>query len=325
MKKIRLLQYIIIFMFLNLQLCAETGESGVAVLMLDSYGAREMALGDTFVGIADNINTISVNPAGLNTLHSTEISLMYLKYPLDITFSHLAFGTKLSKNIYSGYLAASCSLFYLPGFDEYDSAGNKSDNALSASDIVFTIGYANNILKLFNLDFNLHTGINVKYIKSKIVEDAGDAFSIDIGVLYKIDFVSLEKSGLQGTFGIGMSVQNLGTSIKYGKEDTKLPRNFKIGISYNLNCYNKHNILVGMDFNKPNDSNNITSVGMEYSFINMIFGRIGYKIIERESDNISFGIGGKYKIGKRQIGFDYTIIPLHDLGTKHAFSLSVNF
>ncbi len=322
MKKI-IFSLFIIISFYKFTLKANTGESGLALLMLDSYGARNIAMNDTFTGIANDINTISVNPAGLGTLHSMEVSSMYMRYFGDMTFGYLAFGMPLPSN--AGYAGASVALFSLPDFDQNDGVGNKLNTPLSASDFGVSIAYANNPLKLLNIDKNLNLGINLKYVQSKLVDTTSSIFGFDIGALYKINLPQLGKKDVEDNFGIGIAYQNLGSSLKYGSEETVLPQNLRFGVGYNGYTDNNHSVLIGLDVNLPNDSKEIISVGLEYSFIKMIFARLGYKITGTEIDGLSCGIGGAYTLAGKKFSLDYALIPLTDFDTVHTFSLGVKF
>lgn len=315
--------FIMIISFFVFNAQADTGESGVPVLMMDSYGARAIALGDTFTGIADDINTISVNPAGLGSLNSFEASSMYMKYTEDMMFGYLAVGTPLPSDM--GYVAGSVCLFSTPDFDHYDASGNINKGALSASDFGLSIGYANNPLKLLGMEGNLNTGFVVKYIQSKLVDDSQTAIGFDFGALYKMNFINIGTKDISDNLGIGISLQNLGSSLKYGTEDTTLPQNMRIGIGYNGYKDNSHSITLGFDVNIPNDSSKIISTALEYSYIEMIFARVGYKITGTEVDGLSFGVGGAYSISGKKISIDYALVSLNDFDSVHTFSAGVKF
>ncbi|MBU1076061.1 MAG: PorV/PorQ family protein [Spirochaetes bacterium] len=316
---------IIIWGFSQSLLFSATGESGIASLMLDSYGGRPMALGDAYTGIADDINSITVNPAGLNTLRSTEVSLLFLKYPLDILFANVAAGTGLSESVLGGYIAGGLTVFYLPEFERYDALGNQMNEKLSASDFVITLGYANSPLKLFGIDQNFSIGFNIKFIQSRLVEVNKNAFCFDIGALYKTDFVHLGSKGLRDNLGIGLSMQNLGSPIIYGTEETLLPRNLRIGIGYKFLQTKDHSFLTGIEINFPNDSSEIASVALEYGFIRTFFLRAGYKPVGKETEKLSCGAGIQYKVSAMTMRLNYALIPMEEIGIKHIISLDLKF
>ncbi len=313
MKKILLWSIVLNILFIS-GLNGEVWEVGGPALMMDSYGAREIALGDTFTGIANDINTITVNPAGLATLDSLEGNVMFMSYPMGMSFFHLAGGMPLAP----GYVATSLTFFSLSEFEELDMFGNLTGEKLSAGDTLINAGYA---LKLGKVN----TGINVKLLNARLAEQGSTAMAFDIGVLYKMSVPNGGTEKIIDNLGIGLAIQNMGSSLNYGNQDISLPVNFRIGAGYYLFKNEYHGINTGLDINFPNDSGMIMSIGMEYSFNEMIFGRLGYKLTGRDVDYLSVGIGGKYNFAGKSGSFDYSLVPLSDLGTIHAISVGIKF
>ena len=99
----------------------------------------------------------------------------------------------------------------------------------------------------------------------------------------------------------------------------------RIGIGYNGYKDNSHSLTLGFDVNIPNDSSKIISTGLEYSYIEMIFARVGYKITGTEVDGLSFGVGGAYSISGKKISVDYALVSLNDFDSVHTFSAGVKF
>lgn len=302
-------------------LFAGLGESGVPALLMDSYGARAISLGDAYSGLADDINAISVNPAGLNTLDSFQAGLMYMPYPLDMNFGSAVIGTRLPAGLYGGYLAFSMDLFILPDFDQYDESGSSVEGKLSAGDTVFNLAYANNPLRILGLRENLNFGINFKYIHTRLVDISRNALAFDLGLLYRMSISSLGRKKLLDNLGLGVSVQNLGSSLKFVSEETLLPRNIRAGASYKFLGEKEHEVLTALELNLPNDSSVVFNCGLEYSFRQRVFVRLGYKFTEERVDNLSLGLGGRYTVSRLNIGFDYSFIPSEDIGARHVISL----
>lgn len=300
--------------------CAD-GESGIPVLLLDSYGARSLALGDTFTGIANDINTISVNPAGLGTLDSIEATSMFLKHPLDMNYAYVAGGMPIPGK--GGVIGASVSIFSIADFDQYDSVGNKTEGALSMSDMGVSVGYANKPLQFFGMGPNLSVGVTLKYVQSKIVDDSVNAICFDVGTLYQFPFLSFGSKSTDDNVGIGVSYQNIGSEVKFGTEGTSLPQNLRFGIGYNGYKSQKHSVLLGVDFNIPNDSDHIMSAGLEYIFIQKIVARVGYKMGAIENEGFSAGGGVIFPLAGKSLNVDYAFIPIEDFGSTHAVSLGV--
>ena len=98
-----------------------------------------------------------------------------------------------------------------------------------------------------------------------------------------------------------------------------------MGIGYNGYKDNSQNITLGFDVNIPNDSSEIISTGLEYSYIKMIFARVGYKLTGTEVDGLSFGVGGAYSISGKKLSIDYALASLNDFDSVHTFSAGVKF
>src|ERR1041384_41659 len=58
---------------------SKVGTSGAQFLKIGA-GARPTAMGDSFVGVADDINAIYFNPAGLSLLDRPELTAMHTQY-----------------------------------------------------------------------------------------------------------------------------------------------------------------------------------------------------------------------------------------------------
>ncbi|MBU1078239.1 MAG: PorV/PorQ family protein [Spirochaetes bacterium] len=317
MKKILISLLLILFTAGYIQ--AGDGEAGIPLLLMDSFGARTMALGETFTGIADDINTLSVNPAGLNTLDSIEASSSYMTYHVDSFYGFIAGGMPLPGD--AGYIALGAATFSTKDFDWFDSTGTKQDASLSAGDIGIILGYGFSPFKLFGMGDVFHLGVGIKYVQSKLAEDSQSVFCFDIGGLVKMNFVSLGDGENKDNLGIGVSVQNIGSGVTYGSEETPLPQNIRLGIGYGFYKSTSHSVLFGFDINMPSDSSQIMGAGLEYSFMQMVFLRGGYKISDIDGDGPSFGGGVKYKMLK----IDYAMILVDGFDSLHNVSLGVKF
>ena len=165
-----------------------TGESGVPLLMMDSFGGRAMAMNDVFCGIADDINTISVNPAGLGALPTPQVSAMYMIFPQGMSFGHLAAGLPAGS---AGYAALSVGYYSLAEFAELDRLGAETGEQLSASDIAVTAAFGR---RLLSADVGLDAGLAVKFISTSLAGSALSGFAADAGVVLRLSAPGQIKS-----------------------------------------------------------------------------------------------------------------------------------
>jgi len=284
----------------------KTGSTACSFLKI-GVGSRAIAMGETFTGIAEGINSIYWNPSGLALIDEREVSAMHIEWFQGIRYEYFAYAQPLEKM--KGAIGASLNYLYMGGIEKRDDEGSSPQEAKAydmALNLAYAIPYSN----------RLSLGINVKVIKSFIVDESAHAFACDIGGLY----------GINKNLKFGLSVQNLGTKMKFIDEADPLPLVVKIGTSYSFlysTRLDKNLLLLALDINFPYDNNINTHFGTEYKislFDNLEFGlRSGYKTNTDLGGLAGFcsGAGLLYK----SVGIDYAFVPYGDLGNTHRISI----
>jgi hypothetical protein len=151
-------------------------------------------------------------------------------------------------------------------------------------------------------------GMNLKYINEKIEETNATGFGVDIGFLM---YISEEIKA-------GISIENIGSRIKFVSEEENLPYTKRIGIAYE----GIENLIIAIDMNKYNDDKDwIINIGAEYN-IEFIFLRVGYSF-DKKRENIPISIGAG--ISLKSYFLDYSFHPYYDLGISHNFSIRIKF
>jgi hypothetical protein len=79
-------------------------------------GARQIALGGAFTGLADDAMCVFYNPAGLRFLEGSEIHLSTGSWPGDVSYQHMSYGFRHST--VPGYFAISWTIMQMPPFLE---------------------------------------------------------------------------------------------------------------------------------------------------------------------------------------------------------------
>jgi hypothetical protein len=125
------------------------------------------------------------------------------------------------------------------------------------------------------------------------------------------------------SLSMGVAVQNIGTKMKFNKEEYDLPLNVKAGVS--VNPYPP--LMIAVDVNKSMDTDLIGNIGAEYqhtiSFASVAL-RAGYKTNTKGIDGVT-GITGGIGIGMGNFGFDYAYVPYGDIDTTHRISVQYGF
>jgi len=151
----------------------------IAVLMIMSTSclglARPHGMGDAFTAVADDLNSVRYNPAGLAFQNGTQLLYDYPCFPLEdqISIYSLSYGGKAG----NGFVA-----FTIDGLDAYD-------DIFTIHNHTYTLTYA---LKLYE---NISLGINLNsitgYMQSSLPlptdEYRTDGSSADIGLFAKLN------------------------------------------------------------------------------------------------------------------------------------------
>ncbi|MFH1957063.1 MAG: PorV/PorQ family protein [bacterium] len=274
------------------------GTSGAQFLKI-GVGARAVAMGEAYAGMEGDINSIYWNPAGLSRIGTSQTS-----------FSHTAWFQNINcENLTAGYPAASgfmaLGIHYLAAgkIDKYDNLGEPAGESYAPVDMSAAVAYSKKMK-------NVSIGANLKYISSNIDGENAAALGADIGGMCK-----------KNKLNIGLAVQNLGTKMKFVKDEFSLPLNIKLGGAYKFGrC-----LTAALDFNLPNDNDFRINTGVEYSkkcAENLVVAlRTGYKTNTKgldASDGLSAGFGLRY--GECQM--DYAWVPYGDLGVSHRISFT---
>ena len=291
------------FLLFAFNICeANTGASFLNI----GTSARAISMGGAYVGVADDANAISYNPAGLSQLNRNEITAQHTEWISDVKHDFLA-GAFPLRNSTVGFSIIYLSQGKIEGRDE---DRNKTDN-FSAYDVATTISYSKKINEKVKL------GTNLKIIQQKIETEHATGAAIDVGTLYNTGIKNLTA---------GLSFQNLGPKMTFISEGYNLPFTATIGAGYNI----KNAITLALDIKqKIYDNKTEISFGTEYSPINVLALRVGYLKSLNPEDVTKVadfkGLGGG--IGLRILNFstDYAFVPYGDLGNTHRMAFSVRF
>ena len=269
------------------------GTTGAQFLKL-SIGARAAALGESFVGLSDDINSIYWNPAGLTNLTNLQVTVSGTISYENVYYGFLGIG----RNISDGN-AFGLGVTYL-GIDKmrgYDVDGNPTSD-YTANDIAVALSYA---WRLRNISF----GITAKAIQQKIADATADSFGVDFGGLYNLQKITF-----------GLALQNFGPQIGFN-EKFNLPTSVKFGFSYKP----KENLILLSDLNFPFDYTPNLHVGTEFVYKGILVLRLGFRTTTIDTLGILSAFSAGIGIKIERINFDYAILPYGDLGLTHRISI----
>jgi hypothetical protein len=291
------------------------GTTSAAFLKLGA-GCRAIAMGSAYAGLADDATALYWNPAGLAQLRSTEIEVYHNESFESIRNDFLGYARPLREGVF----AAGVSGLYTPKDIERRSGLNEADpyeplspieGYFQAYDIAAHAAYGRWLRN------DLAAGAGVKFIQQTIDTESGIAAAADLGLLYR-------RPG--SPLSLGCAVQNIGTPIKFIDKSYPLPLNFRLGAA----CRWNGRLVTTLDLNKPIDNFLFIGAGTEYTPIDFLSVRVGYRyrwygLELGDMSGLSAGAGFNFKLGDTALHFDYAFVPFGVLGNSHRISLGMLF
>ncbi len=282
--------------FFQMLYAGSAGTSGAAILK-EVIGGRQAGMAEAFVAVADDVNTLQYNPAGLTNINNKrEMSVMYAKSFVDMSHMYTAYAHNFGN---PGAIGAS--VFIFEGGDlEWDGELVKVQQ-----DYVYTVGYAKQVFNRLSL------GVNAKMINSTLVERyKATAYAADLGILY--------KTPLRG-LSMGASLQHIGTNLTYIEVGDPLPRTLRLGTAYTRNFGAHNKFIIALDAVKL-EENTKYNVGAEWTYHDIITCRCGYKI-GYDLESYTIGVGLSWK----GLKFDWGQIPMGELEQLERMSFTMGY
>ncbi len=272
-------------------------------------GARPIGMGNAFIAVADDINAVAWNPAGLAVSGGKrELGFMHAAYFAGTNYDFLGFSQP------SGVSAWAVAVNYLSQRPIEARAADRSfTGSFRAYDMAFNAAYARGVTSALKL------GVNVKYIKSRIENESGQGLAADVGILAKTPINGLNA---------GLAAQNLGAGMKFMEERSPFPLTLGAGLGYTV----FGGMILALDVRQlPYDGKTSVSMGTEYAVFSILALRTGYLA------GLAGGGGDAGKIGNvkgmnaglgfkvRGCSFDYAFTPFGELGNVQRFSFTSRF
>ncbi|MCK5533984.1 PorV/PorQ family protein [bacterium] len=291
-----------IFCFIPYTVFASSpGTTGANFLKME-VGARPVGLGGAFVAVADDVNLIYWNSAGLSGIDYSEITLMHDEQGEEIRYEFLAYAQPVKA--LKGGLGVSVSFLNVGNIEGYDPGGVKTEK-LNFYDFAFSLAYGRRLIG------NLDGGINFKVFQEKLDDDIITAYALDIGWLYPAPLKSLV---------LGLNIQNIGPEVKFIDEGDALPLNIKFGGAWKHKLFG-NDLIAALDFNFPRDNDFFLNLGGEFWVHNSIALRIGYKSQDDLTNGLRLGLGFRVK----GLNLDYAFLAKDDFDDGHKISISFRF
>jgi len=310
--RIKGLRIILLSSVLTLLLAAPvSGEqySNVASIFDLGMGARPLAMGGAFVGLADDGNALLHNPAGLAWAQGLSVLSSY-----EARTGTASYGNLSASLPHFGFGVHYFDFGDVPETDEF-------------GDVIGTFGYRNYALiaaagmKAVDLPFltrmplaeNIGFGLKAKFLKVSTLDPGnGTGFAIDLPFLFRSESPS-PRVPIITSYGFGLVFENLiGLPIKYTSGHQE---NWQRKLIIGMSCGLLDQVILAMDVT----SKKSVRFGVEWTPIPALSLRTGLK---NEGVWIwSLGIGMRF----RNFVFDFAVVPNPYLNSQIRGSLGVSW
>lgn len=302
-----------------------------------SVGPRATAMGSAFAAVSADVTSLYYNPGGVAQLDHSQFMIAHTDWLVSTNFNWLGFVFKIDPTNAVGI--SFTQLDY--GEEEVTTVliPEGTGERWGASDIAASLSYARNLTDRFSI------GGSVKYIQQKILNEAANAFAVDVGLLFVTQFNDMK---------LGMSISNFGTDIKLEGKDLlqrvdldpetigdnetivsnlktdswTLPLFFRVGLAMDVIKSKYSQLTLAVDALRPSDNTEILNVGGEFAFNKMLFLRGGYKSLFRKNseEGLTAGAGLNFGYGSSvSLGLDYCFMDFGLFDSIHMFALKISF
>jgi hypothetical protein len=275
-------------------------------------GARASGMGGAFVAISDDASALYWNCAGIARIEGSQLSLNNAMWIADMQFNQIGYVFHVKKFPGAfGVNARSLSMkpmvettAYQP--DPVVGTGRTFDAGMMSLGLTYSRSFTD----------KFSAGVTANFINEGLADLSQQTYAFDIGTLYDV-----------GTLGmkIGMSIENIGTQVKFIEREGRIPSIFRVGTSFQMLNSAENKLVGSFDFSHPPDNAERMNVGAEYTFHDFLRVRGGYNI-NYDAQALAGGVGFRFPIssmGKADLDYAYT--DMGDLGGVHRFSLQFGF
>ncbi|PKL85567.1 MAG: hypothetical protein CVV22_07575 [Ignavibacteriae bacterium HGW-Ignavibacteriae-1] len=247
--KMALMAVIVMSTTLPTELYSQAGGSAVPFLLI-SPDARSSGRGETGTAIADDINAIYWNPAGLGFLDYFEnydadfgddelipfrqVALAFSpwlpQFNADLFYSYGTIGQYFES--LDGTLAFNFIFMNLGEFTRTAPDGRTLGKFIS-NEFSFGFSYGTIVAPDLGVGFQLryiHSNLTPTSVHAGGEAGTGSSASFDLGVLWKPQDIAL--FGIEDRLSLGLNLKNVGPKITYIRESDPIPTTLRLGTAF---------------------------------------------------------------------------------------------
>lgn len=308
-----------------------TGRSGWQFLKVPT-NARIAGMGGitTSIGRGDAFSAFG-NPSLITDVQNLEVGITRMNWLVDIAYN----SASIVKNF--GALGAfGINLIYLDygnmvrteNEEILDNFGNSTGMSRQVLDGLGTFGardYAVGLSYGRRVSDRFQVGGTAKWVNTEIDDASTGQWSVDVGTMFYTGFRSLRVAMSGNNFGPDAEFVSYDERLGIPAVQMKMPMVFILGVGYDLieeSSDSPHLWSLGMEFTHPNDGPEKIHLGTEYSFMNLVRLRGGYRF-NYDEENLTLGAGLNMKTSMIGLKADYAYVAFGRFNSVHVFSIAI--
>jgi long-subunit fatty acid transport protein len=293
-------------------------------------GARGVAMGESFVAIADDASALYWNPAGLAQASGNQVFAAHTEYVADIKQDYLGATYHLSDADAVGIALTSLHMTDMEITTETQPLG--TGRYFSFGDVGVGLSYARKMTEQFSF------GATVRYVEETLDILKMRSVMVDLGTYYWTGLGTARFAVVISNFGadvepVGTVTQRGGTTVT-AFQSFSLPTLFRLGFAIEPWMTDDQRITSSIQLNHPNDNAENVRLGVEYAWQNTLFLRgglkrtIGQKLLsadETSEESFTLGAGFRLATDVTAVQADYAYANFNRLGSVHRISLTLTY
>ncbi len=318
----------------------KVGTTAAQFLKIEA-GARAVALGGAYAAIANDPYALYWNVAGIAQINKISANFTYENWIADLTHNFAGVVIPMNKwgNIGFSVLALNTDQIEETTIEHPRGTGTFVD----AYDVAVGVSYARFMTEYVSV------GITGKYVQQKLFELTAETVALDVGFLLYTGYKGVKVGLTLTNFGPGLKLSGKNLIRALDKWDEcisdpevptllettswPLPTSYRVSVAIDVlgngsamfSSEGPNKLFLAVDALHPSDNPEHYSVGLEYSYNQIVFCRAGYK---HNTDIQGFTAGGGLRtpIGNNvAVVLDYAWADIGIFNYVQVFSLGFEF
>jgi hypothetical protein len=301
---------------------SRVGTTGMQFLKI-GVDARSSGLGGNFTALANDVSALYWNPAGIARIDSQKLHIQFghTLYWADIGISYGGAVVRVGE----GYLGLSVLSLNSGDMDvttEFQPFG--TGETFQANNSAIGLTYARALTDQFAF------GITGRWARESIAGINTNNAIFDFGFQYNVGLMNTRFAVTVQNFGVNVQpngelkmLKLTGPTTTSNFEEISVPALFRIGVAMDPYVDEVNRITATAQLNHPTDNNETFGIGAEYSWKNILYGRMGYEFGVDETGLPAFGVGLHAPRNFGYLRIDYGFNNKSRLGNVHRFTLGI--